>query len=48
MDEEGLPVVTAPERCTGCGFCEIHCPDFAISVAQKRAKRTEEDEAADA
>jgi 2-oxoglutarate ferredoxin oxidoreductase subunit delta len=48
LDEEGSPVVTAPERCTGCGFCEIHCPDFAISVVQKRAKRTEEDEAADA
>jgi len=23
-----------PEKCTGCGWCEWHCPDFAISVKQ--------------
>ena len=26
------PVVAHPERCTGCEWCEIHCPDFAIEV----------------
>ena len=31
-DEEGRPVVLAPTACTGCGWCELHCPDFAISV----------------
>ncbi len=24
------------DRCTGCGWCELHCPDFAISVHEKR------------
>ncbi len=32
QDEEGAPIVEQPERCTGCGWCELHCPDFAISV----------------
>lgn len=31
-DEEGRPVVLHPEACSGCGWCEIHCPDFALSV----------------
>ncbi len=35
LDEEGAPVVAHPERCTGCGWCELHCPDFAISVREK-------------
>ena len=34
IDEEGAPVVVKPERCTGCGWCELHCPDFAISVRE--------------
>jgi len=34
-DEEGAPVIEAQERCTGCGWCEIHCPDFAISVREE-------------
>jgi len=32
LNEEGAPIVVKPERCTGCGWCELHCPDFAISV----------------
>ena len=32
QDEERSPFVTRPDLCTGCGWCEIHCPDFAISV----------------
>jgi 2-oxoglutarate ferredoxin oxidoreductase subunit delta len=34
MDENGRPQITHPERCTGCGWCELHCPDFAISVRE--------------
>jgi 2-oxoglutarate ferredoxin oxidoreductase subunit delta len=32
FEEDGTPVVKDSERCTGCGWCELHCPDFAISV----------------
>ncbi len=35
-DEEGIPLISAPEKCTGCGWCEIHCPDFAISVREDK------------
>lgn len=31
LDGDGSPVVNC-EKCTGCGWCELHCPDFAISV----------------
>jgi 2-oxoglutarate ferredoxin oxidoreductase subunit delta len=27
--------IVAPESCIGCTDCEIHCPDFAIHVADK-------------
>jgi 2-oxoglutarate ferredoxin oxidoreductase subunit delta len=37
--EEGYPQVSHPEACTGCGWCEIRCPDFAITVQEKTAKR---------
>jgi len=30
--KDGLPLVNDLEKCTGCGFCELRCPDFAISV----------------
>jgi len=32
-DEEGFPKLSSPEKCTGCGWCEIRCPDFAIVVS---------------
>ncbi len=35
-----------PESCIGCQECELHCPDFAISVADRKefkfAKITDE------
>ncbi len=42
--------VIAPESCIGCRDCELHCPDFAIFVAEKTenikfAKLTEESKA---
>ena len=27
--------VIEPESCIGCRDCELHCPDFAIFVAEK-------------
>jgi len=38
--------VVHPESCIGCNDCELHCPDFAIFVAErgeyKFAKLTDE------
>jgi len=28
--------IIAPESCIGCTDCEMHCPDFAIYVADKK------------
>ena len=30
--EDGFPIATSPESCTGCRWCEYRCPDFAIVV----------------
>ena len=30
------PLPAHPEKCTKCRICEILCPDFAISVEDKR------------
>ncbi len=35
MDETGCPYVKNPEKCINCGWCEMRCPDFAITVEQK-------------
>ena len=34
LGESGAPVVKDPKRCTGCRWCELHCPDFAICVKE--------------
>ncbi len=34
LDTDGAPVVDHAERCTGCRWCELHCPDFAICVRE--------------
>jgi 2-oxoglutarate ferredoxin oxidoreductase subunit delta len=36
IDEEGYPFVNDLDACTGCGWCEIRCPDFAITVETRR------------
>ncbi|UCD70931.1 MAG: 4Fe-4S binding protein [Syntrophobacterales bacterium] len=39
IDEEGYPFVEDLDSCTGCGWCEIRCPDFAITVESRRKRR---------
>jgi len=39
IDEEGYPFVNDLDACTGCGWCEIRCPDFAITVESRRKRR---------
>jgi 2-oxoglutarate ferredoxin oxidoreductase subunit delta len=38
LDADGAPVVDHAERCTGCRWCELHCPDFAICVREVAPK----------
>jgi 2-oxoglutarate ferredoxin oxidoreductase subunit delta len=33
-DEDKGPIFEHPEDCIGCRFCELHCPDFAISIQE--------------
>ena len=38
-DEAGRPYVKDIEKCINCGWCEIRCPDFAITVEAKTKGR---------
>ena len=38
-DEAGYPYVNDIEKCINCGWCEIRCPDFAITVEKKTRDR---------
>jgi 2-oxoglutarate ferredoxin oxidoreductase subunit delta len=41
-DEAGYPYVKDIEKCINCGWCEIRCPDFAITVEKKtKGKKAE-------
>jgi len=35
LDETGAPVIEQPDECIGCRFCELHCPDFAITIKER-------------
>jgi len=37
--EDGKPLIDKPEDCNGCRFCELHCPDFAITIKERYADR---------
>jgi len=34
-DPTGAPVIERPDDCVGCRFCELHCPDFAITIEER-------------
>jgi 2-oxoglutarate ferredoxin oxidoreductase subunit delta len=38
-DGQGRPVIKDPDACTGCRFCELHCPDFAITILDRYPDR---------
>ena len=38
-DEAGYPYIKDIEKCINCGWCEIRCPDFAITVESKTKER---------
>jgi 2-oxoglutarate ferredoxin oxidoreductase subunit delta len=41
INEEGYPFVAAPEKCKGCDWCDIRCPDFAIMVSRDEKNQKE-------
>lgn len=41
QQSDGLVIVAHPEKCTACGWCEMHCPDFAIFVTELSAEKVE-------
>ncbi len=32
---DGYPYAARPKDCILCGLCDIHCPDYAITVKKK-------------
>jgi len=44
-DEHGRPRVAHPELCTACHWCDMHCPDMAITVRRLEPEEIEELEA---
>ena len=50
LNESGKAEAVASEECINCGFCESHCPDFAILVRPKQAhgrRRTDKPDTAE-
>jgi 2-oxoglutarate ferredoxin oxidoreductase subunit delta len=37
-NDMGAPVIERPDECIGCRFCELHCPDFAITIQERNTK----------
>ncbi|MDY6953249.1 MAG: 4Fe-4S binding protein [Thermodesulfobacteriota bacterium] len=37
--DTGEPVIERPDDCIGCRFCELHCPDFAITIKERNENR---------
>lgn len=43
QSETGKPYIEAMDDCIGCLFCEVHCPDFAITVKERYPDRRKDD-----
>ena len=43
QSETGKPYIVAMDDCIGCLFCEVHCPDFAITVKERYPDRRKDD-----
>ena len=43
-DKTGMPEIVDTDSCIGCRFCEIHCPDFAVTVELRVPRRRKSDE----
>lgn len=41
LNDMGTPVIERPDECIGCRFCELHCPDFAITVKERDQEKKE-------
>lgn len=39
LDDRGHPLIEDMDECIGCRNCEIHCPDFAITVKKRHPER---------
>jgi 2-oxoglutarate ferredoxin oxidoreductase subunit delta len=43
-DQTGKPVISRADACSGCRFCELHCPDFAITITKRFVDRRRSDD----
>lgn len=43
FDKQGYPRAEDMDECTGCRNCEIHCPDFAITIKKRHPERRKSD-----
>lgn len=41
---DGYPYAARPEDCILCGMCDIHCPDYAITLKRKEKANNKEAE----
>jgi 2-oxoglutarate ferredoxin oxidoreductase subunit delta len=39
---QGRPIIAHPDKCTACNWCEMHCPDMAITVRRLEPEQMEE------
>ncbi|MCI5124179.1 MAG: 4Fe-4S dicluster domain-containing protein [Candidatus Electrothrix sp. AR5] len=42
--KEGKPEIVDKDSCVGCRSCEMHCPDFAITVSGRKTDRSRDDD----